>query len=84
MSVDYQKLDELIIKSIEGSRSSPLNDRSCLEEAKRLEQQHGGEDFRYIDRRLQALRKAGKIAYLKRPDAPNYKAGWYLILSGFR
>lgn len=33
-------------------------------------------DYRKLD-------KAGKIAYLKRPDAPNYKAGWYLILNGF-
>lgn len=71
MSINYQELDALIIKSMEDSRSNPLYDPYCQEEARRLEQQHGGEDFRYIDLRLQTLRKAGVITYLKRSEAPN-------------
>lgn len=81
MAVDYRKLDALILDFISGSCSSPLYDSHCQEEAKRLEQQHGGEDFRYIDRRLQALRKMGVIVYLKKADAPAGKTGWYLALS---
>lgn len=78
MSEIYNTLDNLIINSITHSRCSPLNDRACINEAAQLERTHGGEDFRYIDRRLQALRKQGLIQYLSKLKAPNGKAGWYL------
>lgn len=79
MTVDYEKLDELIVKSVAGSHGSPLNDAHCRNEAYRLALAHGGEVFRYIDRRIQALRKSGRIIYLVKSDVPpGCKAGWYL------
>lgn len=75
----YAQLDALIISAVAQRHDSPLNDRDCIREAAQLEKQYGGEDFRYIDRRLQALRKQKIIQYLGKREAPTGKAGWYMV-----
>lgn len=79
MAVDYRKLDSLIVDVVSNAQyGGPLDDPCCIAESERLAALHGGDDFRYIDRRLQALRKLGVIVYLKKHDAPHNKPGWYL------
>ena len=70
----YQKLDTELLKSIERGVSSfvLLNSGSVGNEAARLSILMRRERFRLIDRRLQALRKAKKIAF-------NSKTGWALV-----
>lgn len=62
---DYTQMDELIISKIKsGSRTfSAIDGGDVYEEAKRIAMVSGGESFRVIDRRLQALRKSGLIQY---------------------
>jgi hypothetical protein len=63
----YAKLDELILAVLKngGARTfSALRVGAIRAECERLEAATGSEEFRILDRRLQALRKAGKIEYL--------------------
>lgn len=68
----YVVLDAEIVKAIQAD-SHPLYARNVGAEARRIAELSGREEFRVIDGRLQALRKAGLIA-------PNRKApaGWML------
>lgn len=84
MKHDYQKLDAELLKAI-GSGKRFSGDITCAEvmqEAKKLEAAHNGDmnrnhwkfkpAFRFIDARLQALRKAGKINF------HGAKEGWVI------
>lgn len=76
MKHDYTALDREILKAIESGKRF-LGSITCAEvmqEAKKLEAAHNGDmlptdwkykpAWRFIDSRLQALRKAGKIEWL--------------------
>lgn len=58
----YAMLDALILSACDRQKS-PLYDRDCTTEARRLAIATGRESFRVIDGRVQALRKAGRIEY---------------------
>ena len=75
--MQYAELDKRIIEVI-SERGNPLYHKYVYEEAKRLAEATGRVDFRVIDRRLQALRKAGKILYLKKTKS-NGQNGWYVV-----
>lgn len=60
----YEKLDTAILAKIgnEPKRFFLINVRDVAEECERIAKEEGARDaFRICDRRLQALRKAGKI-----------------------
>jgi hypothetical protein len=78
-SKPYEKLDSLIIKAIYENERNPMYKRDVAAEALRIAKATGRDDMRIIDGRLTALRKAGVIRYLKKPEAPEQKAGWYLV-----
>jgi hypothetical protein len=61
----YAKLDELILRTLaNGPRQFyELRSGALWAECRRLESETGSDDFRILDRRLQALRKGGKIQY---------------------
>jgi hypothetical protein len=73
----YDDLDRLILVAIE-RRKSPLYERDCYAESRRLAQATGRETFRIIDGRIQALRSAGKIRHFCKRERPDGVAGWYL------
>jgi hypothetical protein len=75
----YEKLDSLIIKAIYEDERNPMYKRDVAAEALRIAKATGRDDMRVIDGRLIALRKAGMIRYLKKSEAPEQKAGWYLV-----
>jgi len=62
---DYSKLDALIIEKIKsGARTfSQIDGGAVYDEVTRLSAETGSDSFRYIDRRLQALRKKGVLIY---------------------
>ena len=65
----YDKLDAAIIKAIlRGARSFNLivNNRNASLEAHLIGEQTGVDGWRIVDRRLQAMRKKGRIVYAKR------------------
>ncbi len=69
----YDTIDQLIIKRLTGEAGmqfTRLYARDVRDEAGRLTPWNG-DAFRVLDRRLQALRKRGVIAY-------NSKTGWAL------
>ena len=59
----YAQIDELIIDAIK-QRRAPLYAAPVCVEACRLADLTGREEFRVIDGRLQALKKAGKIKFV--------------------
>lgn len=65
MSSKYAVLDDQIIKTIKAGKST-FNEivKSC-EQYTREHVTTSAEDWRIIDRRLQALRKAGKITFFR-------------------
>jgi hypothetical protein len=73
----YQELDQRIISSIRAQRN-PLYANTVSEEAARLSEGTGREDFRIVDGRLQALRRAGKIRHLSKAEG-NGTAGWRVV-----
>jgi hypothetical protein len=73
----YDELDKRIITAIAG-RNNPLGSRHVHEEADRIARATGREDFRVIDGRLQALRKAGKICHRTKAES-NGQGGWHLL-----
>ena len=58
----YEALDKAILSAVSNG-ASPLYERKVGQEAKRIAELSGREDFRVIDGRIQALRKAGQIVY---------------------
>ncbi len=77
----YAAVDDAIIGSINETKGvdSFLRDERVCAAARFLADDRSGDDVeRLIDRRCQALRKAGKIVYLRKKDAPGNSAGWYL------
>ncbi|WP_341918644.1 hypothetical protein [Polaromonas sp. YR568] len=70
----YEKLDEAVIANIAAGRNNFTKIWSGVvyQEGARLSLLTGSEPFRIVDRRLQALRKAGKIAY-------SSKTGWAVV-----
>lgn len=77
MSDQYQELDQRIIAAIQAG-SNPLYNRHANNEAIRLAKASGREEFRVIDGRLQAMRKAGKIRHLTKAEG-NGTAGWRVV-----
>jgi hypothetical protein len=75
----YEKLDSLIVKAISKSNRNPIYDRAVSVEALRIERETGRLDVRVVDGRLIALSKSGAIRYLKKSEAPEQKAGWYVV-----
>lgn len=73
----YDEMDRLIVKAIK-ARNNPRYDAGCYAESKRLAAATGRDDFRVIDGRLQALRKAGKIRHLTKAES-NGKGGWHVV-----
>lgn len=73
----YDELDKRIIDAIAG-RNNPLWHRLVQQEAGRIARETGREDFRVIDGRLQALRKAGKIRHRTKAES-NGQGGWHLV-----
>ena len=71
----YDKLDALIVAAIARGRS-PLYTTDVQDEAERLRDLTGArEAFRVTDRRLQALRRAGRVEYrTKAKGGP----GWFV------
>ncbi len=77
---DYFALDEAIIDAIKSGRREfyEIAYRDAVDaEAKRLADGDGSrtEPWRIVDRRLQAMRKAGRIAY-SRQSKKNPAGGW--------
>lgn len=77
MSIDYTNLDAAITATI--SASAPIGFTAmCVAEDVRKHSEalrhteRQGQAWRIVDRRLQALRKAGKIRYQRKPE------GWVL------
>ena len=68
----YQKLDDLLVAAICAGANNfaaiqSVQAVSC--EVELIVGAHGGEGFRYVDRRLQELRRAGRITFSR-------QAGW--------
>ncbi len=74
----YTKLDQLIVCAVGASRQAPMYDRLVAAEGGRIAAETGRDAMRVIDGRTQALRRAGRIAYYNKGQAPDGKAGWYL------
>lgn len=75
----YEELDRRIQSAIERI-ANPIYDSGVCEEAGRLAQGSGREPFRVIDGRLQALRRAGRIKWVRKAEAAkdSGQAGWRL------
>lgn len=76
----YDALDRNILKAIKDCRN-PIYDRHVCWESDRIAEATGRKSFRVIDLRMQALRKAGKIAYSTKKAAasgPSGQGGWRL------
>lgn len=78
MTINFRKLDKLIVDCVSGSHKSPIYDDACREEANRLGREHDEDGLIYIARRLQELRNRGSIAYLERAEASKGNTGWYV------
>lgn len=74
---DYTKLDALIFDRISAGRTQldGINSQDVRVEANRLAAETGRDQFRVVDGRLQALRKAGRIEF-KRGNG--FSGGWAL------
>lgn len=75
----YKSLDTLILEAIKAGRS-PLYDAACAKEAKLVAkaQVQVCEPFRVVDRRLQAMRRAGAIQHSSK-DRANGSGGWKVM-----
>ncbi len=73
----YEEIDRRLLKAIE-QNDKPYYSRHCCDEADRLAEATGRDSFRVIDGRLQALRKAGKIAHRTKSES-NGKGGWHAL-----
>ena len=73
----YDEMDKLILAAVE-ARRTPFYEQSCVDESERLAEALGCPAFRVIDRRLQALRKAGKIRHYTNAEK-NGQGGWHIV-----
>ena len=73
----YENLDGLIIAAIKAHRN-PIYAAEVNTEAEALAEATKREAFRVIDGRLQALRKAGRILWLTKAQAPGGLGGWHI------
>lgn len=73
--IDYTEIDNAICRFLETSDGHPTNNDLLCAMAERIT---GGEPWRLIDRRMQALRKSGQIKFLgrKRSDFNRKMHGW--------
>lgn len=80
MSADmYFILDMLIVKAVSESNATPYHNNEVYSLASKIATQNIVLDpMRIADRRMQLLRKAGVIRFLRKKDAPGGNAGWYL------
>jgi hypothetical protein len=80
MPTDYTALDAAILKHIRfhenGSPVHPMYSRPCNAAARLAS---SSEPFRTIDRRLQALRKAGKIRFIAVMAGKRTVRRWVLL-----
>ena len=72
----YEELDKRIVEAV-AQRKSPLYNKSINEEAARIAAATGRDDFRVIEGRLQALRKAGQIRHLTKAESGG-QCCWYV------
>ncbi len=70
----YETLDQEIVTAIRAG-SRPLYASAVFADAQRIADAYGREAMRVIDGRLQALRKAGRIAANRKADS-----GWMFII----
>lgn len=63
MKTDYSKLDAAIIATIKGAHRISFNGINARVKPEAAEIRPDGDAFRAVVRRLQALRKAGKIKH---------------------
>lgn len=77
----YAELDEAIVGYIARNRKNPMHSSAVGKlsaEALGRDSEHGDEkEWRLIDRRLQAIRKAGRIKYEK--ATINGAGGWRVV-----
>lgn len=73
----YDEMDKRILAAVE-ARNNPLYERKCAAESERLAEALGCPAYRVIDRRLQALRKAGKIRHFTKSEN-NGQGGWHVV-----
>lgn len=59
---DYTELDNAICRHIQSATTHPIYNADLNRQAAQIT---GGETWRLIDRRLQAMRKAGRLSYDK-------------------
>lgn len=59
---DYTKIDNAICEHLEARRGHPTNSYSLCHMAAQIT---GGKPWRLVDRRMQAMRKAGRLDYDK-------------------
>lgn len=78
----YNLIDECIIKSIKCG-DNPLYSRQSTTEKERLSRLLGVDGARIIDRRLTALKKAGRIEFNTKAKAARkgVKSGWNILES---
>jgi hypothetical protein len=65
---DYENMDRLIVAAVKNGITRPVlleANEVVRAEAMRLARAHNNEVFRILDRRLQALRKAGKLQWTR-------------------
>lgn len=72
----YDEMDKRILAAVK-ERNSPIYDMGCNVEAERLAEVLGCAAYRVIDRRLQSLRKAGKIRHFTKAEK-NGQGGWHM------
>jgi hypothetical protein len=79
MNQTYEKLDVLIIKAISEGHRFPMYSRDVADEALRIARATWNDDFFVLSDRLRALSNSGVIRYFEKPEAPEGKAGWYVM-----
>ena len=72
---DYSELDDAILRFLENRDKHPTNSGDLMVIARRLTM--GEPWWRLIDRRMQALRKAGRIRFDR--TATNRTHGWVVL-----
>lgn len=73
----YDEMDKRILEAVKG-RKNPIYEQRCNTEAERMAKLLGCPAYRVIDRRLQYLRKAGKIRHFTKAEK-NGQGGWHVV-----
>ncbi len=77
-TTDYTKLDNLIIAAIKaGKRQMFQIDTGSVEEEAKRRTPRQSDAWRTTERRLQALRRAGRIRYARAADPD--QSGWIIV-----